>query len=54
MSEHTQCKCGKEAVDTLVLTNRVDSELKIPFCEEHRAEVEKAIEMLYAQGFNEL
>ena len=50
----SKCQCGNEAVDTLVVTNKLDKELKIPFCEIHRAEVEKAIEMLYQQGFSEL
>jgi hypothetical protein len=50
----SKCKCGNEAVDNLQLTNKQGDTLTIPFCEEHRTEVEKAISMLYAEGMNEL
>lgn len=49
-----KCKCGNEAIDTLVITNKQGDDLSIPFCEEHRSEVEKAMKMLYAEGMGEL
>lgn len=54
MSKLKPCRCGKDAVDELLLTNKNGAELRIPFCEDHRGEVEKAVAMLHEKGVNEL
>lgn len=49
-----KCMCGADAVDHIVLTNKSGKELKVGFCEAHREEAEKAVQMLLSSGMNEL